>query len=74
MALASGITVPLVFVMDDQHAINAFRRGYSSNEATIIVTRGALEQTPTGTAAGVVAHEFSHILNGDMRLIFTSSG
>src|SRR5882672_1374805 len=51
MALASGISVPLVFVMDDQHTINAFAAGYSPNEATIIVAR-----------------EFSHILNGDMRL------
>ncbi len=68
MALASGITVPLVFVMDDQHAINAFAAGYSPNEATVIVTRGALEQLNRDEVQGVVAHEFSHILNGDMRL------
>jgi len=68
MALASGITVPLVFVMDDQHTINAFAAGYSPNEATIIVTRGALEQLNRDELQGVVAHEFSHILNGDMRL------
>jgi len=68
MALASGITVPLVFVMDDQHAINAFAAGYSPNEATVIVTRGALEQLNRDELQGVVAHEFSHILNGDMRL------
>src|SRR5712671_3213367 len=68
MALASGITVPLVFVMDDQHAINAFAAGYSPNEATVIVTRGALEQLNRDELQGVVAHELSHILNGDMRL------
>jgi Zn-dependent protease with chaperone function len=68
MALASGITVPLVFVMDDQRTINAFAAGYSPNEATIIVTRGALEQLNRDELQGVVAHEFSHILNGDMRL------
>ncbi len=68
MALASGITVPLVFVMDDQHAINAFAAGYSPNEATVIVTRGTLEQLDRDELQGVVAHEFSHILNGDMRL------
>src|SRR5712671_2453181 len=68
MALASGITVPLVFVMDDQHTINAFAAGYSPNEATVIVTRGALEQLDRDELQGVVAHEFSHILNGDMRL------
>src|ERR1700704_5101457 len=68
MALASGITVPLVFVMDDQRSINAFAAGYSPNEATVIVTRGALESLNRDELQGVVAHEFSHILNGDMRL------
>ena len=68
MALASGITVPLVFVMDDQQTINAFAAGYSPNEATVVVTRGALEQLNRDELQGVVAHEFSHILNGDMRL------
>src|SRR6266581_5700841 len=68
MALASGITVPLVFAMDDQHTINAFAAGYSPHEATVIVTRGALEQLNRDELQGVVAHEFSHILNGDMRL------
>jgi Zn-dependent protease with chaperone function len=68
MALASGIIVPLVFAMDDQQAINAFAAGYSPNEATIIATRGALEQLNRDELQGVVAHEFSHILNGDMRL------
>src|SRR5881396_216781 len=68
MALASGITVPLVFVMDDQRTINAFAAGYSPNEATVIVTRGTLEQLNRDELQGVVAHEFSHILNGDMRL------
>src|SRR5258708_32227497 len=68
MALASGITVPLVFVMDDPHAINAFAAGYSPNEATVIVTQGTLEQLDRDELQGVVAHEFSHILNGDMRL------
>src|SRR6266850_498794 len=68
MALASGITVPLVFVMDDQRAINALAAGYSPNQATVIVTRGALEQLNRDELQGVVAHEFSHILNGDMRL------
>src|SRR5881396_359161 len=68
MALASGITVPLVFVMDDQRTINAFAAGYSPNEATVIVTRWTLEQLNRDELQGVVAHEFSHILNGDMRL------
>ena len=68
MALASGIAVPLVFVLDGQRTINAFAAGYSPHEATIIVTQGALEQLNRDELQGVVAHEFSHILNGDMRL------
>ena len=68
MALASGIAVPLVFVMDDQRTINAFAAGYSPHEAAVIVTRGALEELNRDELQGVVAHEFSHILNGDMRL------
>ena len=68
MALASGIAVPLVFVMDGERTINAFAAGYSPHEATIIVTRGALERLNRDELQGVVAHEFSHILNGDMRL------
>jgi Zn-dependent protease with chaperone function len=68
MALASGITVPQVFVMDDQPSINAFAAGYSPNEAVVAVTRGTLENLTRDELQGVVGHEFSHILNGDMRL------
>ncbi len=68
MALASGIPVPLVYVMDAQRSINAFAAGYSAYEASVIVTRGALERLGRDELQGVVAHEFSHILNGDMRL------
>jgi len=68
MALASGIGVPRACVMDSERSINAFAAGYSPNEATVIVTRGALESLNRDELQGVVAHEFSHILNGDMRL------
>lgn len=68
MALASGVSVPQVFVMEGEHAINAFAAGYSPNEAAVVVTRGTLEQLSRDELQGVVAHEFSHILNGDMRL------
>jgi Zn-dependent protease with chaperone function len=68
MAIASGIRMPLVYVMDDQKAINAFAAGYSPNEAAVTVTRGTLERLNRDELQGVVAHEFSHILNGDMRL------
>ena len=68
MAIASGIAAPLVYVMDRQRSINAFAAGYSPNAATIIVTRGCLDSLDREELQGVVAHEFSHILNGDMRL------
>ncbi len=68
MALASGIGVPRACVMDSERSINAFAAGFSPNEATVIVTRGALESLNRDELQGVVAHEFSHILNGDMRL------
>ena len=68
MAIAAGISVPQVYIMDDQPGINAFAAGYSPNEAAVTVTRGTLEQLDRDELQGVVAHEFSHILNGDMRL------
>jgi len=68
MAIASGITVPQAYVMDGEPAINAFAAGYSPNEAAVIVTQGTLEHLSRDELQGVVAHEFSHILNGDMRL------
>ncbi len=68
MALASGISVPQVYVMDEPRSINAFAAGYSPNEAAVTVTRGAMEQLNRDELQGVIGHEFSHILNGDMRL------
>ncbi len=68
MAIASGMTVPGVYVMDDEPAINAFAAGYAPNEAVITLTRGALEQLNRDELQGVIGHEFSHILNGDMRI------
>ena len=68
MALASGIAVPQVFVMDGEAAINAFAAGYTPNEAAVVVTDGALKRLGRDEIQGVVGHEFSHILNGDMRL------
>ena len=68
MAIASGITMPLVFVMDEEKGVNAFAAGYSPNEAAVTVTRGTLERLSRDELQGVIGHEFSHILNGDMRL------
>jgi Zn-dependent protease with chaperone function len=68
MAIASGIPAPPVYVLDDEDDINAFAAGFAPGDAVIGVTRGTLEQLPRDELQGVVAHEFSHILNGDMRL------
>jgi len=67
MAIASGMAVPQVYVLDDP-AINAFAAGYGARDAVVGVTRGCVEQLDRDELQGVVAHEFSHILNGDMRL------
>ncbi len=68
MALAAGIACPKVYVLDKEEAINAFAAGHNPNEAVIAVTRGALQRLNRDELQGVVGHEFSHILNGDMRL------
>jgi len=68
MAIASGVSVPPAFVMDRESGINAFAAGYSPNEAVIAVTQGALQTLSRDELQGVIGHEFSHILNGDMRL------
>jgi len=68
MAIASGIPVPPVYVMEDEPGINAFAAGYTTGDAVIGVTRGCIEQLNRDQLQGVIAHEFSHILNGDMRM------
>ena len=68
MAIASGVPVPQVYVLDREAGINAFAAGYSPANAAITVTRGALENLNREELQGVIAHEFSHVLNGDMRL------
>ncbi len=68
MAIASGTPVPLVYVMDEESGINAFAAGTDPSNAVIGVTRGCLELLSRSELQGVVAHEFSHIRNGDMRL------
>jgi len=68
MALASGVPVPMVYVMDHENSINAFAAGTEPTNAVIGVTRGCLERLDREELSGVIAHEFSHILNGDMRM------
>ncbi len=67
MAIASGTPVPPVYLLDED-GINAFAAGYKPGDAIIGVTRGAIEKLNRDQLQGVIAHEFSHILNGDMKL------
>ena len=68
MAIASGTATPPVYLLEDEDGINAFAAGYALEDAVIGVTRGTAERLSRDELQGVVAHEFSHILNGDMRL------
>lgn len=68
MAIASGVPVPKVYVLDDEKGINAFAAGHTPGDAAIGVTRGGMTLLSRDELQGVIGHEFSHILNGDMRL------
>ena len=68
MAIASGTPVPEIYVLEQESGINAFAAGYEPGDAAIAVTRGTLELLDRDELQGVIGHEFSHILNGDMRL------
>ena len=68
MAIASGAPTPPVYLMDNEAGINAFAAGFTPSDAVIGVTRGAADAFTRDELQGVIAHEFSHILNGDMRL------
>ena len=68
VAIASALPVPDIFVLEQEAGINAFAAGWSASDAAIAVTRGAMDRLNRDELQGVVAHEFSHIMNGDMRL------
>ena len=68
MAIASGVPVPQVYVLNEERAINAFAAGHTPSDAAIGVTRGCIQMLSRDQLQGVIGHEFSHILNGDMRL------
>ncbi|MTI12543.1 M48 family metallopeptidase [Sansalvadorimonas verongulae] len=68
MSLASGMPVPAVYVLHGETGINAFAAGYSFNDAVIGVTKGTMELLSREELEGVIAHELSHIVHGDMRL------
>ena len=68
IAIASGTPVPDIYLLPDEPGINAFAAGYSASDAAICVTRGCMDHLTRDELQGVIAHEFSHVLNGDMRL------
>lgn len=68
MAIASGVRPPMVYVMDAEPGINAFVAGLSLDDTVMVVTQGALDTFDRDEMQAVAGHEFSHILNGDMRL------
>ena len=68
MAIASGVPMPAVYALDDEEGINAFAAGLTTHDAVVTVTRGTLDKLTRDELQGVIGHEFSHILNGDMRL------
>ena len=68
MSIASGVPVPQVYILDREKGINAFAAGYSPSDAVVAVTPNCLKLLRRDELQGVIAHEFSHILNGDMRL------
>lgn len=68
MAIASGVPMPEVYVLEQEPGINAFAAGHVPANAAVTVTQGALDRLSRDELQGVIGHEFSHVLNGDMRL------
>jgi Zn-dependent protease with chaperone function len=68
MSIAAGVPMPQVYVLNDERGINAFAAGHSTGDAAVGVTRGCIELLSRDELQGVIGHEFSHILNGDMRI------
>jgi len=68
ISIASGVPVPQIYVLEREAGINAFAAGHNPSNAAVAVTRGALVNLNRNELQGVIAHEFSHVLNGDMRL------
>jgi Zn-dependent protease with chaperone function len=68
ISIASGVAKPEIYVLDGDPSINAFAAGYSEQDAVLGITSGSIKHLSRDQLQGVVAHEFGHILNGDMRL------
>lgn len=66
MSIASGTPCPQIYYMPTENSINAFAAGFDIHDAVVAVSKGALEELDRDELQGVVAHEFSHIFNGDM--------
>lgn len=67
VAIASTTPVPYVFVMENEAGINVFSAGTDPGRMVIVITQGALQKLNRDELQGMIAHEFSHILNGDTR-------
>jgi Zn-dependent protease with chaperone function len=74
MAIASGVPVPPVYLLENEQGINAFAAGHKPSDAVIGVTRGSIDLLTRDELQGVMGHEFSHILNGDMKLNLRITG
>ena len=68
MSIASGVPMPAVYLLAGESGINAFAAGHHSDDAVVAVTRGCIERLSRDELQGVIGHEFSHLLNGDMRI------
>ncbi len=68
MSIASGVPMPQVYVLENEEGINAFAAGHSTSDAAVAVTRNCMSKLSRDELQGVIGHEFSHILNGDMKL------
>lgn len=68
ISIASSTPVPVLYYLPDEAGINAFAAGYTPADAAVCVTQGSLDRLNRDELQGVIAHEFSHIVNGDMRL------
>lgn len=71
MSIASGVPVPAIYILDEELTINAFVAGFNSTDTLLCITKGAVSQLSRDELQGVVGHEFSHILNGDMKTNMT---
>jgi Zn-dependent protease with chaperone function len=68
VAIASGAPAPQVYVLPEERGINAFVAGHTPDDTVVCVTQGMIDYLGRDELQGVIAHEFSHMLNGDMRL------